>query len=128
MVMDSKRQALEPYLAGARERREAEGRAVIERRDTALALVPRLAARLRGEFGAERIWLVGSLEEGGFHLTSDIDLVVEGLRGVELLRAWRAVEDMAGPELRVDLIPWEDTTEALRAHTFRAGRLIDDAA
>jgi len=70
---------LRPFADAWRERfagRERD-RLALERR--ARALLPALARHLVERYGARRVWLFGSLVEGGFDMGSDIDLAAEGL-------------------------------------------------
>lgn len=94
-----------------------------DRMRRARAALPGLADLLVRRFKARRVWLVGSLAVGGFSETSDIDLVVEGLRPSLLLRAGAELE-RAAREFRVDLIPFEEAAESLRKVVREQGELI----
>lgn len=104
----------EPYLRAWRERgRQAEAanrRAAAE----ALPIARLLAARLRREFGARRVVLVGSLARGDFGVGSDIDLAAEGVPADRFFEIGVALERAASP-FRVDLIPLESASEAFLA-------------
>ena len=117
---------LESYVSAWRKRfalAERE-RAALERR--ARDLLPILCRHLTEHYGARRIWLIGSLAEGGFHETSDIDLVVEGLPpGAELFRAGAELDDLARP-FRVDLVPYEDAWEPVRRRAVASGEVLHD--
>ncbi|MDI7269830.1 MAG: nucleotidyltransferase domain-containing protein [Myxococcota bacterium] len=117
----------ESYVDGWWRRfREAE-RQRKNRERKARALVPKLAEHLVARFGARRVILWGSLAAGRFGADSDIDLVVEGLPpGRALFRALAESADLAG-EFRVDLVPWEDASAALRAAAEREGIVVHDA-
>jgi len=64
--------------------------------------------------GARRIWLFGSMASGGHpHGDSDVDLFVEGLPALGLIRTLLEVEQVLGVE--VDLIRLEESSDSLRA-------------
>jgi predicted nucleotidyltransferase len=73
----------------------------------AITLAEQCAAILQQDFGAQKVYLFGSLAEGYFRRNSDIDLVVEGLDPryyyKALCRIYQIVENFD-----VDLIPFED--------------------
>jgi predicted nucleotidyltransferase len=128
----SEHQDFEPYVAAWRERwaREARERtrAIDERRVAALSLLPRLASVLQRDFGASRIWVVGSLARGDFSLGSDIDLAVEGLPLGRLFEAEGAIEALCGQGFRVDLVPLELARPRFRDALAVEGRLIQGGA
>ena len=77
-------------------------------------------ARLLRQKGARRIWLFGSMASGGHpHGDSDVDLVVEGLPAVGLIRTMLEVEQVLGVE--VDLTRLEESCGSLRARIAREG-------
>ncbi len=99
------------YLAGARAREAARRAAVVARRERAWVAARAAAAALRGDFGATRVVLFGSVVRGTFHERSDIDLAVVGLAPDKFLRAWGAAEEAAAG-FAIDLVdlasarPW----------------------
>ena len=99
-------QDLKPYIDGWRRRAARAEAAKSERQNRALALARRCAAILADDFGAERVFLIGSLAEGCFRLDSDIDLVAEGVSPRDYFTALSKVSTAAG-DFDVDLILWE---------------------
>jgi len=68
-----------------------------------------LSAELAVVEGVRRVWLVGSLAEGGrVHLRSDIDLLVEGLPGERYLRVVSALYEGLPAGWEVDVIRYEE--------------------
>lgn len=56
----------------------------------------RMASVLKREFGARKVWLIGSLtDHSRFHEKSDIDLAVEGLSPEAFWHAWGRLEGIA---------------------------------
>ncbi|MDI7266471.1 MAG: nucleotidyltransferase domain-containing protein [Myxococcota bacterium] len=118
---------IQAYVEAWRRRFCEAERAREERARTARSLLPLLAGHLVRQYGARRVWVFGSLAEGGFHDRSDIDLAVEGLSpGSALFRAGADLDDLARP-FRVDLVPIEDARDEVRAHVLRHGEMIRDA-
>jgi predicted nucleotidyltransferase len=54
------------------------------------------------------IWLFGSLHDGRFGLTSDVDLAVAGLPDDALLSAMALLEPLQDGEIGIDLVRLED--------------------
>jgi predicted nucleotidyltransferase len=73
------------------------------------------------KFGAQRVYLFGSLAEGYFHLRSDIDLAIEGLEPRLYFKALSKVDDVSGG-FEVDLVPLEDCK--FRETVLREGKLL----
>ncbi|BAS27337.1 nucleotidyltransferase family protein [Limnochorda pilosa] len=104
--------------------REAERRS---RYHEALADAHRLAAFLAEQPGVRRVWLFGSvLRPDDFRLDSDLDLAVEGLGASRFF--WVASRLQERTEFAVDLVAWEDATEALRAAIRTEGALLHGRA
>jgi len=115
------------YIEGLRRRMAETERLVLERREKARKLLPVIVAHLTRNYGARRIILWGSLATGGFRLGSDIDLVVEGLPpGSELFRALAEVQDLA-EGIRVEIVPWEDAFDSVRAAAELDGEVLHDS-
>lgn len=96
------------------QRREAEARAIAERRRWAELQAQCAAELLRARWPQiQAVWLFGSALEAGFGLDSDLDLCVEGLPSAALLEAMAllAEAELASvpPEQRlpVDLVRLE---------------------
>jgi predicted nucleotidyltransferase len=91
------------------------------RRVRALEALPRLVAALQAR-GVHHVWLVGSLQWGGIHELSDIDLAVEGLPDGEVATAHAELLDLA--PCPVDLIRLEEVPAAVAARIRSQGRLL----
>jgi predicted nucleotidyltransferase len=103
-------------------RRVAEERAATETRRLRLEdRLPEAAALLR-RFGAEQIWLFGSLAWGLFDDRSDVDFAVRGLPPGQELDAWRALSDLL--ETSVDLLRIETLDQSFRIRIEREGRSL----
>jgi predicted nucleotidyltransferase len=79
----------------------------------------RIARTLKSKYGAEKVFLYGSLAWGGFREDSDIDLLVCGYQG----SYWDIlveVERLASP-FQVSLVGLEDASPSLRAEVFARG-------
>jgi predicted nucleotidyltransferase len=73
------------------------------------------AAVLHERFGAERVRAFGSLlRPAAFNLRSDIDLAVEGIDPLLLLKAWSAASAVA-PGFEFDLVIPEECRPAVWA-------------
>jgi predicted nucleotidyltransferase len=96
----------------------------------ARALLPHLVELLVEEWGARRVFLIGSLARGEFGDASDIDLVAEGLALPSFYEACAAIERAAGGEFHVDLVPLESARPFVRDLVSRgeAEVLYDDKA
>lgn len=105
--------ALAPYILGWRRRDEANRARGAARAARARAQLAEVVRLLVSRFGVERVVLFGSLAEGRFEESSDIDLAVSGL-GERWFEAWAAAEDAVGPEFRIDLVPIERARPAIR--------------
>ena len=81
------------YRRTALRRQQAEQQQVAQRRAHAWELARQAAAKLKAEFGVERIMVFGSLTQADrFTRWSDIDLAVWGLNDRNWLRAAAAVQ------------------------------------
>jgi predicted nucleotidyltransferase len=101
------------YARAWRERWAQEAEAARAAAEHAHKVARSLAARLREEYGVERVLLVGSLARGEFRPASDIDLTVTGLAPADLFRAGADLERMA-EGFSVDLVPLESADPAFR--------------
>lgn len=109
------------YIEAYRRRAMAAQVAVERRAKRAHEMALGCAKKLVEDFGAVRVFLIGSLAEGCFRATSDIDLVVEGLAPALYFRASAKISRIAG-EFEVDLIPWE--TYKYKAEVLEKGKLL----
>ena len=83
---------MQSYQRGALRRQQAERQQVAQRRARAWELARQAAAKLKAEFGVERVMVFGSLTQADrFTQWSDIDLAVWGLNDWNWLRASAAV-------------------------------------
>jgi uncharacterized protein len=83
---------LQSYQRAALRRQQAEREQATQRRAHAWELARQAAARLRAEFGVERVMVFGSLTQADrFTQWSDIDLAVWGLNDQNWLKAMGAV-------------------------------------
>lgn len=81
------------YRRTAMRRQQAERQQVARRRERAWELARQAAARLKAEFGVERVMVFGSLTQADrFTQWSDIDLAVWGLNDQNWLRASAAAQ------------------------------------
>lgn len=108
---------IESYRRRARQAQQDTQRRVERAREIAL----RCAEKLVEEFGADSVFLIGSLAEGRFRAKSDIDLVVAGLAPTLYFKASAKISRFAG-EFEVDLIPLE--TYKYKTEVFEKGKLL----
>jgi len=98
-------------LKEAIEKRQAEEIESI--RANAMERAKRVAILLRKKYGAKRVILFGSLcSKAYLHERSDIDLLVEGIRSSDILRAGFDAWVVAEP-FDVDIIPIEVAEERI---------------
>ena len=91
------------------QRLNAEAVAVAQRADAARRLAQVAAERLSQRWpDLQGIWLFGSLHEGRFGLSSDVDLAVAGLPDDALLSAMALLEPLQDGEIVIDLVRLED--------------------
>lgn len=88
-------------------------------RKDAEARARRIAEMLKGEYGASRVVLYGSLVEGGFHEGSDIDLLVEGFKG-PFWEMYSRADRLAGP-FHLGIVCVEDACASLLEHVREKG-------
>ena len=117
---------LQTYVRAWRDRFETAEKARRMRAAAARATLPALVRHLVEGYGVRRVWVYGSLVEGGFHEYSDIDLAAEGLPpGSALFRAAAELDDLVAP-FRVDLVPIEEARPAVRERILTRGELLHD--
>lgn len=117
------RVSFEEYVKAWRERdKETEERR--ERlRQSAKSDAARLAEYLSHQPAVTRVYLFGSaLDADRFKEESDIDLAVEGLVPELFFKAWAALEELT--HFRVDLVPLEDCSKAMRENILGKGELL----
>jgi predicted nucleotidyltransferase len=80
------------------------------RRQEAQNEARRCARILIDEYGASRVWLIGSAAGSWiFHEYSDVDLVVDGLDERAFTRAWTHLPDQS--RFKIDLRPRDEFTD-----------------
>jgi len=77
---------------------------------------------LSGLPGVRRIWLFGSAAKGrALDARSDLDFSIEGLASTALCGTWSELDQRLDHE--VDLVRWEEASEALR-HQIRTHGIL----
>lgn len=116
--MDAK---MATYVETARARAQARRNRLDARRVRAWALAQQAAELLRGEFGAKRVTVFGSLlRPARFHERSDVDLAVWGLEERVYLRALARLLSL-DLTLEVDLVEAEQARAELLSAIEREG-------
>jgi predicted nucleotidyltransferase len=108
------------YRKIARHLEKNETRALEERREQALAVARQAARILKEDFGVARVLLFGSLAtESWFHVRSDVDLAVEGLKQEDFWRADSRLEQISNG-FEIDLVDLRTApprlAQAIRGH------------
>ena len=91
-------------------------------REDAIIEAERLASLLRNKFDFEAIYLIGSVLTERFRLSSDIDMVIKGMKIEDFFKAYACVIKEA--RYRVDLKPFEDLSEEFRKRISSEGKQI----
>jgi uncharacterized protein len=91
------------YSAGLLELRAARERAAAERRERMHDALPAAVQHLARRFGVTKVVLFGSFARGDAGLSSDVDLLVEGLPPERLFEAIATLSRQL--EAEVDLVP-----------------------
>ena len=85
-----------------------------QRYEEALSVAKEAAALLKREYGAENVWIFGSLTDfDHFNKWSDVDLAVQGVPDERFYAAVTAVTDLV-TDFEVDLIDIDDCKESLK--------------
>ncbi|MGB9887222.1 MAG: nucleotidyltransferase family protein [Moorellales bacterium] len=109
------------YRATARIRQAREQERLDRRRERAWEAARRAAALLKGQFGATRVVVFGSLlRPEAFTLWSDVDLAAWGLRPEDTFKAIGAVLDL-DDEIEINLVDMGACRASLRAVIEREG-------
>lgn len=117
--MDAYSSYIEAWQKRLRQEQEALDQAAQQAREQAQVC----AKALVEEYGAERVYLIGSLARGsGFHSRSDIDLAVAGIAPERYFAVLADIAERAGRE--VDLILLESATPALLEYVANEGVLL----
>jgi predicted nucleotidyltransferase len=97
---------------------------MLARRERALQVAREAGRILREIFGASHVFLFGSLAtESWFHIRSDVDLAVEGLRPEDYWRADCRLESI-GDGLEIDLVDMRTAPPGLKQAIHRDGKEI----
>ncbi len=119
--------AYSSYIEGWQKRLCQERKALDQAAQQARKQAQVCAKALAEEYGAERVYLIGSLARGsGFHPRSDIDLVVAGLAPKRYFVVLADIAERASRE--VDLILLESATPALLGCVDNEGVLLYERA
>ncbi len=111
---------MQNYRRTALRRQQAERQQVAERRARAWELARQAAARLKAEFGVERVMVFGSLAQADrFTQWSDIDLAVWGLTNQNWLKAMGAVHYLG--EIPINVVDVGCCRQSLLATIEREG-------
>ena len=117
--MDADRSYIEAWQKRLRQEREALDQAAQQAREQAQVCAKVLVEK----YGAERVYLIGSLARGSsFHPRSDIDLVVAGIAPKRYFAVLADIAERAGRE--VDLILLESATPTLLEYVANEGVLL----
>lgn len=115
-ALELSRQEWQPYIQRARQARQNGPRLTPEQekqREQLLRLVSQAAQLLKSQFGAEKVFLFGSLaHRSWFERHSDVDIAVLGLPQTNYWQAWKMVEDMI-KDRPVDLVQIEEASPSL---------------
>lgn len=112
------------YIAHWKTRTEKQDRSNPALRNRARTEARELAKVLAGVYGAQKVYLFGSLarDDASFTATSDIDLGVEGLPDA---RFYQALGDLLlRSSFLVDLKPMSDVSDSLRSCIMEEGILL----
>ncbi|MBI5407065.1 MAG: nucleotidyltransferase domain-containing protein [Nitrospirae bacterium] len=91
-------------------------------RENAIIEAERLASLLRKRFDFDVIYLFGSVLTGRFRGSSDIDMVIKGMKIEDFFKAYACIIKEA--RYRVDLKPFEDLSEELKERISIEGKRI----
>ncbi len=81
----------------------------------------KVAIMLKEKYGAKKVLLFGSIVRKDYlHKRTDIDLLVEGIRSEDILRAGADAWEVASP-FDVDIIPIELADEAIISTALKEG-------
>ncbi len=96
---------------------------VAQRYQAAQPVVQRATQLLRQTFGATQVILFGSLlDPQRFHLSSDIDLAVEGLAPLDYFTAVAQLQDLS--PFKIDLVRLERCKPSLKAAILAEGKRL----
>lgn len=115
-ALELSRQEWQPYIQRARQAKKNKPDFTPvqeEQREQLLQLISQVARLLKSQFGAEKVFLFGSLaNRSWFERTSDIDIAVSGMPQSNYWQAWKMVEDVI-KDRSVDLVQLEEASPSL---------------
>jgi predicted nucleotidyltransferase len=103
-------------------REEERARRGTERAARLRGRLPQAAALLEEKFGAQKVWVFGSLVTGEVTERSDADLATEGLSPSRYFEALAELMTLFGGP--VDLVRLEEADESLRDRILTEGRTL----
>lgn len=122
-LTSEERRGYRPAAAIAERKKRSDSRSE-EHRLRARRVAQEAAKLLREEFGAERVFLFGSLVHSSwFTVWSDIDLAVRGVPPDRYFSAVAAVTGMS-PDFQIDLVDLDSCRSDLRAVIERDGIIL----
>lgn len=118
---------IEKYKTMWKRRLGEDEEARLRLRKEAIEAAGRAAKALVERFGAEKVYLFGSvLEPRYFTEWSDIDMVVLDLAPAQYFKALSGIWGLLPHGMELDLIPYEDADSFLKEKVLREGVLLYD--
>jgi len=89
------------------------------------SIAEKCAKLLKHEYGAEKVYLIGSLTDGGRYTKySDIDLAVVGLSSSLYFKALADLMRRYFSLTKIDLIPFEDCSKEFQEKISNHGEIL----
>ncbi|HQY90443.1 nucleotidyltransferase domain-containing protein [Caldilinea sp.] len=110
---------MEPYLAYWRRRETVRQARSAHLAEQARVEAEQIATMLRNRFGAQRVLLFGSLAQGRFAATSDLDLAVAGISPADFFPALAQAGKLS--DFPIDLKPLEALAPHFLEEVLRTG-------
>ncbi len=114
---------LSSYAAGLGQRAQAARAADAAWQAESRALARRVSELLVAQFGAQRVWLFGSVARSEAVVGSDLDLLVDGIAAERWFEACDAAGRLAG-RVPVDLVPWAQCRPWIRERALAEGEAL----
>lgn len=122
MLIKYKKVEIMDYIATWKKRIEHDEEKRLARLKDARNAASRAALILADEFGAEGVYLFGSLvTEEDFSFHSDIDMAVTGLVVDRYFKALSRIWEVLPKGVELDLVPLEDADEYLKSKILKTG-------
>lgn len=96
----------------------------MNRRKKLRGIAKRCTAIFKNKYHVKRIFLIGSLVKGVVHDQSDIDIVVEGIRPRQYMKALTELWDIMPAGVELNLIPFEHAFESLKKKVLTEGERL----